>query len=105
MKFLHELMLFEGVEGDEIEAHFEFENIGRQNLEIEIVSACNCMELNWPRQQISPGERGVIKVIFDTKGLSGYVSKDIDVVFKNTDKEGYPLVIRGVLKGKLFQKI
>ena len=98
-------MLFEGVEGDEIEARYEFENIGSQNLEIEIVSACNCMELNWPRQAVAPGQRGIIEVVFDTKGLSGLVSKDIDVIFKNTDKNGYPLVIRGTLKGKIYQKI
>ena len=47
MKFLHEVMLFTGVaEGDQVEAHYEFENTGSRDLEIEIVSVCNCMEVD-----------------------------------------------------------
>lgn len=99
-------MVFEGVvEGDEVEAHYEFENTGTRDLEIEIVSACNCMETDWTRTAIAPGQHGKISVVFDSTGISGFVSKDIDVIFKNTDKNNYPLVKRVLLRGKVFQKI
>jgi len=106
VKFLHEVMVFEGVvEGDEVEAHYEFENTGKRNLEIEIVSACHCMEVDWTRTPVAPGQHGEISVVFDSTGISGIVSKDIDVIFKNTDRDNYPLVKRVLLRGKVFKKI
>ncbi len=106
MKFLHEVMLFTGVaEGDQVEAHYEFENTGSRDLEIEIVSVCNCMEVDWTRGAIKPGQKGTIDVVFDTTGLAGYVYKDIDVIFKNTDREDYPLVKRVMLKGNIYKRI
>ena len=106
VKFRHDLMVFDGsTEGEEVEAHYEFENIGGDTLEIEIVSVCNCMKVEWTRTPVSPGQYGTVDVVFDTAGLSGVVSKDIDVIFKNTDKDGYPLIKRVALKGKVFKRI
>lgn len=85
-------------------AIYEFENIGQQSLEIEVVSACDCMEIAWTRTAIPPGGRGKVEIVFDSTGRVGEVSKDIDVIFKNTDSDGYPLVKRVMLKGNVVSK-
>lgn len=106
LQFQHEVLVFENAtDGDQIEAIYEFANTGKQALTIEIVSACACMEVDWTRTPIGPGEHGMVKVVFDTTGRTGDLSKDIDVIFKNTDSEGYPLVKRLKLMGHVFRRI
>ena len=103
VKFDFETLAFESAtEGDEVMAIYEFNNIGQQTLEIEIVSACDCMEVEWTRTPIPPGGRGKVEIVFDSTGRPGEVSKDIDLIFKNTDRDGYPLVKRVMLKGNIL---
>ena len=103
---MHEVMEFSGtVEGDEIEAHYQFVNTGDQALEIEIVSACQCMAIEWTRGPIARGQSGEITVVFDTSDRTGDVTKEIDVIFKNTDQDGYPLVKRVWLRGRIYKRI
>lgn len=78
-----------------------FTNLGVDSLQIEIVSACDCMDVTWTTESLPPQTRGAIEILFDSSGLVGDISKDIDVIFKNTDNRGYPLVKRFVLKGRI----
>jgi hypothetical protein len=95
-----EMVDFGGVlEGAAVPAQFEFANIGSDTLEIEIVSACDCMRVEWTPGPVPPGQKGQVSLVFDSKGRPGPVEKDIDVIFKNTDADGYPLVKRLLLKG------
>lgn len=80
--------------GEKVGAEYFFTNIGNRTLEVEIVSACDCMLLDWTTEPIPPGQKGKITVIFDSSGKKGKQEKDIDVIFKNTDKNDYPLVKR-----------
>lgn len=98
-------MLFgEAEAGDEILAAYIFTNIGTGPLEIDIVSACDCIRTDWPRGEILPGEAAKITALFDTTGRAGETEKTLDVIFKNTDFNGYPLVKQVVLKGKILPK-
>lgn len=67
--------------GDKALVHYEFTNIGTADLQIEVVTACKCTELNWPRDLIKPGEGGKIKVVFDSSTFEpGKVTKIVDVI-------------------------
>ena len=105
LRFDDELLLFgEAEEGDEVLADYIFTNIGRIPLEIDLVSACDCIKVDWPRGEIAPGEAARIETVFNTAGRPGETEKTIDVIFKNTDKQGYPLVKQVKLKGKVLVK-
>lgn len=71
--------------GDSKEVTFEFTNTGKQNLVIEIVTACKCTDLVWPKGIVKPGESGVIKATFHTKDQHlGDLVKTLNIV-ANTD--------------------
>ncbi len=67
---------------------YEFENVGEADLEIELVTACKCTELEWTRGVIKPGETGEIIVAFDSTDYLGTVEKTVDII-ANTD----PIVV------------
>lgn len=82
--------------GDKPAQTFEFTNTGNAPLDIDIVSGCECTELDWTRKTVKPGEKGFVKAIFNTvkaekddhkKPLTKYV----DIVLKQTNaKNGAP---------------
>jgi hypothetical protein len=91
-------------DGEKASTLFVFTNIGTEPLEIEVVSACFCMSIDHTIDLIQNGEKGNIDVVFDSNDQVGNVKKDIDVIFKNVDKDGYPLVKRLTIKGKVLPK-
>jgi hypothetical protein len=105
IRFEDEVLYFgEADEGDEVLAEYLFTNTGVRNLEIEIISACECMSIDWTTEEIPPNKQGKIEVIFNTKGWPGDSEKTIDLIFKNTDHAGYPLVKQVKLKGRVLPK-
>jgi hypothetical protein len=105
IRFDDETLVFgEAQEGDEVLAEFIFTNIGRDTVEIDLVSACDCIRAEWPREPIFPGESALISTIFDTKGWAGERHKTIDIIFKNTDSSGYPWVKQVALDGTVEPK-
>ena len=102
VKFKDDLLTFGQVrEGTVVEAKFVFDNIGTRALDIELVSACECMKVKWPTDHILPGESALIEIEFNTRSYVGDITKDIDVIFKTTDEKGYPLVKQVKLSGKI----
>ena len=73
------------IRGDKVEFDFTFTNLGSENIEIEIVSGCECTTLDWPRKKINPGEIGVIDVIFDSTEKEESEVVDVDITLKNID--------------------
>jgi hypothetical protein len=84
--------------GDKPTHIFNFTNTGTQSLEISIVSACECTELEYTEKTVKPGEKGFIKATFNTlkaepEDHKKPLKKDITIVLKQTHpKSGYPLV-------------
>jgi hypothetical protein len=75
--------------GQKLSLEYHFTNTGNADLDIELVSACKCSELDWPRDLIRPGERGIIRVYYDsTTEPLGKLEKTIDII-ANTD----PIVV------------
>ncbi|MFY0254260.1 DUF1573 domain-containing protein [Chitinophaga sp. 30R24] len=77
-------------EGEKVEYSFKFTNTGTSPLVIEdAISSCGCTVPEWPKAPIKPGQSGYMKVIFDSRGKSGYTEKEISVKINNDD--GYVL--------------
>ncbi|MBL7814401.1 MAG: DUF1573 domain-containing protein [Saprospiraceae bacterium] len=77
---------------------FTFKNTGKKDLDILIVTACECTELDWTRTTVKVGETGFIKALFhsdeiDEEDLKKPLKKSIDIILKQTDPIlDYPIV-------------
>lgn len=68
------------IKGSEGERTFVFTNIGDAPLMIQsIKSSCGCTVPKKPENPIMPGEKGEIKVSYDTKRIGGF-SKQITIL-------------------------
>ncbi len=73
------------VQGQVVEHTFFFTNTGSVNLEIqEVDAACGCTTPEWTKEPVKPGEKGKIRVKFDTQHQSlGNKTKQV-AVYSNT---------------------
>ena len=84
--------------GDKPEVMYNFTNTGDTDLDILIVSGCDCTELDWTRKTVKPGETGFIKAIFYTEEIENedhkkQLKKPIDIILKqNHPSNNYPIV-------------
>jgi hypothetical protein len=78
-------------EGDKVEIIFHFQNTGKDLLIIKDVAAsCGCTIPEKPLEPIAPGEKGIIKASFDSKGREGLNHKVI-YVYANTKEAKHDL--------------
>lgn len=73
------------VKGEVVEHTYTFENTGKVDLIIEEVDpSCGCTTPDWTKEPVKPGEKGKIKVKFDTHHQSfGNKTKQVSV-YSNT---------------------
>ena len=82
-------------EGEKVTYNFRFKNAGGKALVISSTSAsCGCTVPEKPEKPILPGETGIIKVVFNSKGKVGHNDKKITVV-ANTQPSFPPLLLTG----------
>lgn len=62
---------------------FVFTNTGTEVIDIDIASGCDCTTLDWPREKILPGKKGVIHVTFDSGKKEESEIIDVDIYLKN----------------------
>ncbi|GAB7257612.1 DUF1573 domain-containing protein [uncultured Polaribacter sp.] len=87
--------------GSNGERVFIFTNIGDAPLIIKnIQSSCGCTVPKKPEKPIMPGEKGEIKVAYDTKRVGGF-SKQI-TIFSNAKTARKTLKIRGFVDKQEF---
>jgi hypothetical protein len=68
------------LQGEVVSYTFHFTNSGNVPLLITgIDKSCGCTASDYPRQPIEPGERGDIKITYDSKGQFGFQSKTVTV--------------------------
>lgn len=82
--------------GDVKTFQYTFTNTGKQSIEIEIVSGCDCTTLDWTHGDIPVGGTGVIDVIFDSTEKENSETVDIDIYLKNINPKsgsGYLIVL------------
>lgn len=74
---------------------FEFTNVGNEPLVItDVKSSCGCTVPEKPKDAIAPGERGKIKVKYDTQNKIGPIRKTV-TVYSNADEPIKALKIKG----------
>jgi len=79
--------------GEVIDTAFVFTNISKEDIEIDIVDACECTTLDWTRSKIKPGEKGKITVSFDSAKKDIIETISVDITLWNTDpKTGGPVM-------------
>lgn len=83
------------LQGEVVSYSFYFTNTGNQPLIITSVgSSCGCTVGDYPREPIAPGEKGNIKVTYDSKGHRGFQSRSLTVM-SNTMPAKTVLRIKG----------
>ena len=88
----HSYDLGEVKKGDIKYFDIKFKNTGNEPAIIDFISSCDCTEVEFPIDEIMPGETGVLKVKFDSSDKEESETTDIDVFLKNKDPEsGAPI--------------
>jgi ABC-type glycerol-3-phosphate transport system substrate-binding protein len=67
-------------QGDKVSYNFKFANTGKSPLIITgAVASCGCTTPEWPKAPVKPGDKGVIKVTFNSTGKMGLQDKLITI--------------------------
>lgn len=81
--------------GKKVSHTFEFTNTGKHPLVItRITTTCKCVEYNFSKKPLAPGEKGEITVTYNPRKQDGVFYKVIQV-FTNTVEERHLLKVRG----------
>jgi len=76
---------------------YTFTNIGKSPLIIsKVTGSCGCTVPSTPKEPIMPGQKGEIKVKYDTHRV-GKISKSITIV-SNADRPSITISVRGLVK-------
>jgi hypothetical protein len=92
--------------GDTPSVVYNFTNTGDTPLDIDIVTGCDCTELDWTRSTVAPGEKGFVSAKYNSNKAEAddhkkQLEKFVDIILKQTHpSNGYPLVES--LKFKVF---
>ena len=78
--------------GEKRSMNFEFTNTSGADVQIDIVDACDCTKVDFPRGVIPPGGKGKLDVVFNSAEKEAAETIGINVVFKQTDAAGNPRI-------------
>lgn len=78
--------------GEKRNMSYEFTNTFGENIQIDIVDACSCTTVEFPRRAIEPGKKGRLDVIFDSTEKEKGETISINIIFKNTHSNGVPRI-------------
>lgn len=88
------------IEGEQPTHEFTFKNTGDQPIIMSNVKAsCGCTTPLWTKTPVMPGESGVIKVVYNSKGRIGAFNKSITIT-SNASVPTKVLKIKGVVEKK-----
>ena len=69
------------LQGEVVTYSFHFTNTGNAPLLItEVKTSCGCTAGDFPREPIKPGQDGLIKATYDSKGHHGFQSRTLSVI-------------------------
>jgi hypothetical protein len=87
-------------EGELVHMEYTFQNTGTQPILIsEVKVTCGCTTPDFPKSPIKPGEKGIIKINFDTTGKYDRQDRTVDVI---SNVGGPPLQLR--FKGVVLKR-
>ncbi len=78
--------------GEKRQTFYEFTNTSGADIQIDIVDACDCTKVEFPRGVIASGGKGRLDVNFDSKDKDTDETIGINVVFKQNDEKGNPRI-------------
>ncbi|GAB4491521.1 MAG: hypothetical protein OHK0019_11820 [Saprospiraceae bacterium] len=78
--------------GEKRSLFFEFTNTSGADIQIDIVDACECTKVDFPRGVIKPGGKGRLDATFDSTEKDAPETIGINIVFKQTDAAGNPRI-------------
>jgi hypothetical protein len=82
-------------QGEKAEFEFVFTNVGQEPLVItSATGSCGCTVPEWPKEPIRKGEKGRIKVRFDSSGRQGMQSKTV-TIYSNAQTNPVVLHVKG----------
>ncbi len=85
-------------QGEKAEFEFVFTNVGQEPLVItNATGSCGCTVPEWPREPIRKGEKGRIKVSFDSAGRQGLQTKTVTI---HSNAQTNPVVLH--VKGNVI---
>ena len=94
-KFDQEVIHLGKVEkGSTVSKVFTFTNISDEDIQIDMVSTCECTEAKWTVSKVPPGEKGKVEFTFNSNKKEEVEPVDVDVYFFNENpKTGNPYSI------------
>lgn len=97
---IHDFGILES--GEIVEFTFTFTNLGKHDLILnEVVSDCGCVNVNFLKDPVKPGETGLIEIEFDSSGMFGKQFKSIE--FQANCKEPKHLAIFATIKNEQLE--
>lgn len=90
------------VEGTYATHIFYFTNVGDKPLLLkEVRPSCGCTASEWTREPVMPGEKGMIKAVFNSNGYGGReFFKSITVTFNANENNTEVIFFKGKVKVK-----
>jgi len=86
------------VKGESRSLEFHFTNTGTEELVIELATTCKCTDIEWPKDPIKVGGKGVITAEYHTKDQKlGKITKNIDII-ANTE----PIVVEAKFTAEIL---
>ena len=86
------------IQGDVVEHHFEFSNEGNIPLIISnIITTCGCTAPTWPKEPVKQGEKGKIKIVFDSKGKIGKQNKVVTIISNTSNQKDRLFIMANVI--------
>jgi hypothetical protein len=81
-------------QGEKVKHVFTYKNTGNQPLIISnIVTTCGCTAPSWTKEPVRPGDKGEIKIEFNTSGKVGKQNKII-TIFSNAKENKQRITIK-----------
>lgn len=92
-------------QGDKVQHDFRFTSNGSEPLVItQAQGSCGCTVPDYPKQPINKGEKGVIKVTFDSAGKMGAQDKTVTII-SNSTGGAVVLHIKGTIESAPLKNI
>jgi len=87
--------------GESVTHEFKFKNSGDKDLIIsQAKGSCGCTQPEYPKDPIAPGDEGVIKVTFNSTGISGQITKNVTLIANTTPNTKVLTITGEVIKSK-----
>lgn len=80
-------------EGEQVVREFKIKNVGDKAMVItKLDLSCGCVEAEYPRQPLRPGEEGDMRMTLDTRNMGGWIFKTA-IMQTSLSSKGYIIYI------------